>query len=198
MIGYATKRLRGPAGMLISSRSVRPHASSWASWLQLPPGRDFGRIVMQPLSLGGVHRVLTEHLGRTLPRPVIARIHEISGGNPLFALKLARALDTDGPDGLRHLPPALDKLLERHVDIAHPGGPQMLLALACLTESTASDLALATDIAADEMSALLDEAESRDIVSVDGNRVRFAHPLLGNAVYSSATTAQAPVRSSRD
>ena len=39
-----------------------------------------------PLSLGGLHALISTRLGRPSPRPKMARIAEISGGNPFYAL----------------------------------------------------------------------------------------------------------------
>ena len=35
-------------------------------------------------------------LASGLPRPTLLRLHEVSGGNPFYALELARALGADG------------------------------------------------------------------------------------------------------
>ena len=65
-----------------------------------------------PLSVGGLHRFLRDRLGRSLPRQTLLRIHERSGGNPFFALELARGLDAD-LDPLRQLtvPETLEELV---------------------------------------------------------------------------------------
>ena len=56
----------------------------------LPPGRcealDLG-----PLGIGALRRVLRASV-ETISRPTLQRIHEVSGGNPLYALELARGL----------------------------------------------------------------------------------------------------------
>lgn len=44
-----------------------------------------------PLSVGAVHHLLVERLDVRLPRTRLLRIHEVSGGNALHALELARA-----------------------------------------------------------------------------------------------------------
>lgn len=190
VIGYATKRLRGRVGILVTSGSTRPHDSGWMPWLQLPSARSFTRIVIQPLSLGALHRVVAERLGCTLPRPVIARIHEISGGNPFFALELARTVSAENPTGLPRLPAVMDDVLHRHLEIDHPRTASILLALACLTVATIIELATATETPEGEVMLVIEEAETRDIVTVAGNQVRFAHPLLAHAVYSDAKGPQ--------
>ena len=45
-----------------------------------------------PLSMGALHRLVRDRLGSTLSRPALSRVHEASGGNPLYALELVRAL----------------------------------------------------------------------------------------------------------
>src|SRR5690242_17835520 len=52
----------------------------------------FGRLPIVPLSVGAIHRLLWGRFGIAVPRPVIMRVHGISGGNPFFAIELGRAL----------------------------------------------------------------------------------------------------------
>ena len=46
-----------------------------------------------PLTLGALFALLQARGGIRLPRPLLLRVHETAGGNPLYALELARALD---------------------------------------------------------------------------------------------------------
>src|SRR6266568_1895517 len=71
----------------------------------------FRRLPIEPLSVGAIHRLLWGRFGIAVPRPVIMRVHRISGGNPFFALELGRALvdgsiragdtDVELPESLR-------------------------------------------------------------------------------------------------
>jgi hypothetical protein len=45
-----------------------------------------------------LRQVVTQRLGRTFTRSTMTRIHEVSGGNPFYALELARAIDDDSPN----------------------------------------------------------------------------------------------------
>ena len=67
-----------------------------------------------PLELAEVDRVFRARLGAVLSRPTVAELHRVSGGNPFYALELARALINQGtsrsageplpvPDSLRDL-----------------------------------------------------------------------------------------------
>ena len=72
------------------------------------------RLPVGPLSLGAVQHVLQARLGRALPRHLLARIHEVSGGNPFYALELANARASDAPQdaiGPLVVPPSLDRLV---------------------------------------------------------------------------------------
>ena len=50
------------------------------------------RLELGPLSLASLHRVIVDSLGQPFPRPTLVRIAQASGGNPLYALEIARLL----------------------------------------------------------------------------------------------------------
>jgi Bacterial regulatory proteins, luxR family len=52
-------------------------------------------IDLRPLSLGALRSMLGRHV-ESISRPALRRIHETSGGNPLYALELARGLADRG------------------------------------------------------------------------------------------------------
>ena len=59
--------------------------------------RAFGPVGLEhvdvlPLSLGATRSLLSERLGLTLPRRVLRRVFDSTGGSPLFALELGRLL----------------------------------------------------------------------------------------------------------
>ena len=56
------------------------------------------RIQVSPLALEDVHHLIQSRLGRILSPPTLREIHATSGGNPLFALELVRALPDDSTD----------------------------------------------------------------------------------------------------
>jgi hypothetical protein len=62
-----------------------------------------------------MHLLLQQRLGRSFARPTLRRLHEISGGNPFYALELARGLDSAGAtvDSLEPFP--VPETLERLV-----------------------------------------------------------------------------------
>jgi DNA-binding CsgD family transcriptional regulator len=114
-----------------------------------------------PLSVGALHHLLVQRLGVALQRSMLLRLHELSGGNPFYALELARA-NPDGRDIV--LPPSL-----QHVVADRLG------ALPAETRRSLAALALGGE--ADELGPAVDAGI---VERVDG-RFRFAHPLFAEA-----------------
>ena len=80
-----------------------------------------GRLSVGPLSVGALHRLLRDRLGRPFARQTLLRIHEGSGGNPFFALEIARALGEDLDSGQ---PLPVPQTLEELGAWAHLGSPR--------------------------------------------------------------------------
>ena len=128
------------------------------------------RLKLEPLDLAAVHRLLRDRLGLELPRPQLARIHRAAGGNPYFALELAR-------HGGEHVPDSLHEVLGHRLDRLAPDVLAMLLHASALATPTVQLVGghAAIAVAVDE-----------GIVRLDGDRIRFAHPLLASLVYDRA------------
>jgi DNA-binding CsgD family transcriptional regulator len=187
VVAYAARRFSGPVGLL---GTVRTGEGDDASWLQLDAPDAMSRIALQPLAVGTLHQVLTARLGRSIPRRTMLRIQETSGGNPFYAIELARTL-TEGQHGSDvTLPTTLAGLVASRVGALDDGVRESLLAAACLAAPTVDLLSQATGQAIDVCAQRLVVAEQRGIVTIDGNRLRFTHPLLTAGVYAAATPAQ--------
>ena len=75
------------------------------------------RLHVGPLSPGALHAILQPRLGRAVARPTLLRLHEASGGNPFFALELARALGTNvDPTQPLPVPETLEALVRARLD----------------------------------------------------------------------------------
>jgi predicted ATPase len=148
------------------------------------------RIRVGPLSVGALHAVLSDRLGRSFSRPKIAHIYEVSGGNPFYAIELARAMDDEKTNGGASLPTNLAALVRARVGALATETRQALLAAACLANPTVELIAQANNTDAAHILSILDDAKDKGIVEIDGHRVRFSHPLLTRRVYSDNTTAR--------
>jgi DNA-binding CsgD family transcriptional regulator len=186
VVAFAVRRLSARVGVLAAVRTD-PAGGGSASWLQLPRPDAIHRIRVAPLSLGGLHAVVSERLGHSFPRPALVRIQEISGGNPFYALELARPMHegATGADGL--LPSTLAELVRMRIGRLDPDVEEILLAAACLAAPTVELVARATRRDVAHVEPLLADAEATAIVGIDGHRLRFTHPLLAHGVYTEAS-----------
>jgi DNA-binding CsgD family transcriptional regulator len=183
VVAFAARRLKGRIGVVVTERTDAA-AGHGAAWLQLNRLDGVERVHVSPLSLGALREMISTRLGRTFPRPTTVRIHEISGGNPFYALELARSMG-DRSTGLEtDLPGSLSDLVRARLDQLGDETLTVLLAAACVGTPTVDALAEASDQTTERVVELLEVAESDGIVQIDGNRVRFSHPLLARGVYS--------------
>ena len=140
-------------------------------------------VELGPLSVAALHRVLTQELGRSFPRPVLVRIAQAAGGNPLYAIEIARELgrrDHEFPDRFP-VPQDLDALVRARVRALPASARDALLRAAVLARpgtETIDPIELAP-------------AEEAGLVRVKvGGRIEFVHPLFASAVYSAAPAAR--------
>lgn len=79
VVAFAARRLSGPVGVLATVRTGDNEGPQ--SWLQLPRPDAVNRITVPPMSVGALHAVIADRLGRSLARPAMVRIGEVSRGN---------------------------------------------------------------------------------------------------------------------
>ncbi|OBI17967.1 MULTISPECIES: LuxR family transcriptional regulator [unclassified Mycobacterium] len=187
VVAFAARRFSGPVGLLAT---VRTGGGDDVSWLQLERPDAIRRIALKPLALGALRQIITARLGRSVSRHTMLRIHEASGGNPFYAIELARTIP-EGEAGIEMtLPTTLAGLVASKIDVLDEDTRQILLAAACLAEPTVEAVAQAAAQGVDECVRRLLVAEERGIVTIDRHRLRFTHPLLTAAVYTMAAPTQ--------
>jgi DNA-binding CsgD family transcriptional regulator len=142
----------------------------------------FRRLAIEPLSVGGIHRLLWGRLGIALPRPVIVRVHSIAGGNPFFALELGRALvegSMHAGDAAVELPESLRAVVAQRLGALPARVRETLASVAALASPSVALLEALGGSSVDD----IELAQRRGVVEFDGERIRFAHPLLAPACY---------------
>ena len=147
------------------------------------------RMALPPLSLAVLHYLVKFRLGRSLPRPLLLQLAEASGGNPFYALEIARALGSEStatPAGRLRVPHNLEELVASRVETLSAPARHLALVVAATSQPTQSILVSALTPDAD-VSAALVEAEEAGVLSSEDNRIRFQHPLLASVIYSSAS-----------
>jgi len=184
---YAGRRLREErVGLLLAQRV--PTASPLVGELRrsLPADR-FREVDVGPLEPGALHHVIRDHLGITLPRPLLAEVHQASGGNPFFALEIVRMLQRRGisveAGQPLPVPESLYELVHGRLLALPPDSRDFLLAAAAHAHPTISITEEASGVRRDV--GLTPALEAR-IVELDGDRIRFAHPLLVAGAYEIA------------
>ena len=185
VLTFAARRIKGRVGVLVTERPQLGCPTAM-SWLRVGAKNGIGYILLGPLSTGGLHTLILGRLGRSLPRPTMLRIAEISQGNPYYALELARAAGAEPPTVGQQLPRALADVVRAQIGELDDEVRDVLLSAACATSPTVDLLAQANAITAAEAVVLLENAESKGIIAIQGNRVRFTHPLLARGVYTDA------------
>jgi DNA-binding CsgD family transcriptional regulator len=192
VLSFALRRLSAePIGALVSLRIAPDSPGDLLELDRAMPGtmhRAVGPLGPEPLG-----RILRDGTGAEVSRPVVTRLHGITGGNPLFALEMARAAVREGTLA-RHgdvwsVPEDLQKLLSARLAAMPQAARAPLLAIAATSQPT-WDLVL--EIAGPEERTLdaLGRAEEAGIIERSGGRVRFTHPLLGSTLYVNTSAGE--------
>ena len=135
------------AGSASAGRNPRHAARRRARSARLARAFDETRFVelrLEPLSLGALAHSDSGRLDVRIPRPALARVHEASGGNPMFALEFARSLSGGGARSHRCLPRVAARARPR-ADRGAAAGVRRLLALAAAAERPTPSLLAAID-----------------------------------------------------
>jgi DNA-binding CsgD family transcriptional regulator len=191
VLDFALRRLGDVLLGLVASNRPGGDSSSASDLERALPASRLTRIQVGPLTLAALHEVLKSRLGRSFPRRTLLRIEEVAGGNPFFALEIARDLSADALPGLPFmpLPDNLVRLVEARISNLPTATRMMLLAAAAVPTPTVKVVAGAVEATTSRSLHGLERAESAGIVRLDGGGIRFSHPLFAAAVYSSASPA---------
>ena len=177
-LAFALRRLGEHAIFLLLAR--RPGERAETPGLEQALGADrVERLQVGPLSLGATHQLLQARLALTLARPTLLRVHETSGGNPFYALELARAMGTEmDPTQPLRLPESLEGLVRARLDELPPATREALLFAAAVGRPS-SDLLARLDVT----ERALDPASAAGVIERADGAIRFAHPLVASVVY---------------
>jgi DNA-binding CsgD family transcriptional regulator len=188
VVSFAVGRVSGPVGVVGAVR-VEAGADA-ASWLTTSIPDSLTRIRLDPMSPRELHDVMSRRLGQAFPRPIATRIHQISGGNPFYAIELGRAIATGAIRADTPLPGTLAELVRARLQSVDERSQDALLASACIAAPTVELLAAVLDSPPDEVIKVLEMAEDEGIVAFEGNLLRFTHPLLAHGVYTGASPSR--------
>jgi DNA-binding CsgD family transcriptional regulator/tetratricopeptide (TPR) repeat protein len=175
-LAFALRRLTVDHVGLLLARRLDDTATASRLEQALGPW-SMQQLLVRPLSLGALHRLLRGRFGRSFARQALLRIHKTSGGNPFFALELARVLNVE-IDPVQSVPETLEQLVRQRIaDLPTSTREALVLAAAV---GTASEALL---VRAGAAANALDPAIAAHVIERDNGTVRFTHPLLSSVLY---------------
>lgn len=182
-LAFAARRLAGRQVRFLLAR--RPGATTTLEAAFTPPGAE--SLEIGPLSLGAVRTLLSQRLEVTLPRRVLRRVFESTGGNPLFALEVGRLLRERGTPEIGAelpIPDFVDDVFGPRVERLSDSTRRALLAVALSPALSRLQLAAVVDPLA------IDDAVRGGLLVLDGTRIRVSHPLLAAAARRHSVVAE--------
>lgn len=190
VLGIALRRLQTePVGLLATVRQAPGMGVPLDLDRSFREGR-LNRLSIGPLSLGDLHLLLRERVGLELTRPELSRVWEPAVGNPYFALELGRELvrTNTRPEVGRALRPtdSLRDVLVRRLTALPAATLDVLLVVAVLAQPTVELIAKAYG-PLERVLDSLEVARREAVIGLDGESVRFVHPLLASICYEEAT-----------
>jgi DNA-binding CsgD family transcriptional regulator len=146
------------------------------------------RLSLQPLSLHGVETLLKEHLGRPVAEPLVARCHNVSGGNPFLLGEIARSLTGDDEhdwiETAGFAPQAVTRAILLRLGHLGPQARATAEALAAAGDGVAFGvLCEMADAEPDAVGSALDVLAA-NVITTGGSPLSFVHPLVRTAIYA--------------
>ena len=188
MLAFALARLHDQPVALLLAR--RPGADAASLYAQVAD--RFGAAGMTTLHLDALDRtsigsMVAAHLGDGWSGRALTQVHEASGGNPLYALAIARTLDGRAGAGREvAIPSTLTDAISRRLDHLEDPTAEALLVIAAAAAPTPALLhAVLDDFALEHLDAALDA----ELIEAHGDRLAFTHPLLASTHYARAPAA---------
>jgi DNA-binding CsgD family transcriptional regulator len=194
LLGFAARRLGDAPVQLLCA--VRAEGQEYDRQLRAAPP-DTVALRLGPLTRSQVAALLDDR-GHRLPRSTVREIHRTSGGNPLFALELGRALaerpTPPRPGEPLPVPTSLRALVLSRLDMLSIEARRTLLVASAGARPTQALLLAAGRSGVEAECA---QAAELGLLALDsdgssGPSIRFAHPLISAALY-----AEAPARERR-
>jgi DNA-binding CsgD family transcriptional regulator/tetratricopeptide (TPR) repeat protein len=183
---HALRRIEGAPVAVVATVRAGPNPTDPLALARvIDPGR-FVTSDVGPLSMEELRGVLGTTVS-AISRPVLRRICEVSGGNPLYAIELARGLSGAGrsssPPGRKMpLPESLQAAIVGRLEAVPDQLTSILQAISAMGSTSVADLrAFFADV---DVDPLLAAANRAGLLQMEEDlQVRFAHPLLASAVY---------------
>ncbi|MGD0167561.1 MAG: AAA family ATPase [Gaiellaceae bacterium] len=192
VLAFALRRIHeGPIGLLATHRS--DENPKGGPLLGLDRDDELARATeihnVGPLSLGAIRRLVTQRTGNRASRTLLAQLYRATGGNPFYALELARSdiwRTPLIPGQPIIVPEPLRALVSDRLSALPAATRETLLIASALSEPTVESVRQAGG-------GDLSKAVANGVIELDGERIRFTHSLFASVLY-----AQAPAKRRRE
>jgi DNA-binding CsgD family transcriptional regulator len=186
VLSFALRRVEHvPLGVLAALRT-EPGSKDVLDLRGVFTEQGCSTIEMESLSLEAMSHLLRERLPAGLPHTVVSRIHELSDGNPFFAIEIGRALVRRGtlPGPGEPIPVAGDlvALIRARLRDLPSASREVLLLSAAAVRPTIDVIGRALGAPSRSLTNLR-VAEEAGMIEIESGLVRFTHPLLASTVY---------------
>jgi DNA-binding CsgD family transcriptional regulator len=192
IVAFAMRRLAGErVGLICSLRVPAPDAARFDPGFGVPAHR-LKRVPLGPLAAGALTRILRSRIAADISWPAAWRLHQAAGGNPLYALELARSLPAGqhSLDEPLRVPLSLAQIVRRRLAALPRLTGDALLLAAAAPGLQLPRLAAAMGASGEAAERAVDAAVAEGIVLMDDDVIRFAHPLWSAAAYSTVSLSR--------
>ena len=189
VLSFAVRRLRDePVGLVAAARS-RSAEAPLPDLVTAVLEPRLRRIELGPLPTKALGRLVRERLGRALPRTALLGVARVSGGNPFYALEIARALLRRDPSagGPVLVPDSLGGLVRDRLAALPTVGTEVVLVAAAAAHPTTQLVERALGDRTRARTGLAAAVAAGVLEREVGASIRFTHPLLAAAVYEDAS-----------
>ena len=183
-LAYAARRLRTEhVGLLLARRTgvASPVVD------ELRRTARCRQLNVEALDSAVLHEVVHAHLGVALPRPLLEEVRQASGGNPFYALEIVRMLTRSSVsvEAGRPIPvpDSLHDLVHGRLLALPAESREFLIAAAAHAHPTVAITETASGVP--RALGLVPAVDAR-IVEIEGDRIRFTHPLLAAGALETA------------
>ena len=185
VLEFALRRLEHERiGVLVAERTVGGKIE--AHIVSAMPAERVNELRVAPLTKAATERLLASVLDLELPPSTAARVHRTSGGNPFYAVEIGRALQRRGDlrleGDLLPVPDSLSELLRDRLDELSAVASDVVEIASALSRPTRQ--LLSALMGTSETDAGLQEAVAARVVQLEGDAIRFTHPLLAAELYA--------------
>jgi DNA-binding SARP family transcriptional activator len=149
------------------------------------------RLVLEPLSLSGTAQLVARATSSRTASTAAARLHQETGGNPLFVLETLRALDEAGElellastNGQVPVARNVQEIVTRRIGRLPPSAQKIAAVAAVMATSIdLGTLSVASGMRREDVADAVDVLVRADVLAGDSAAVAFRHSLLRRAVY---------------